>query len=106
MGPTGSKPVSYDKQDPRPHVAHGLQPVGSSRDNRNGLRSNDVTPSVNRSAVSSPMALENLKPWPEQGLRTRTLACAGWRSMTKSSSGVFVYMQTAERRHRPASAGA
>src|SRR5436190_10674260 len=68
-------------------------------------RSKDERPFATRSATTSPMAAENLKPWPEHGLTSRTCECAGWRSIRKWVSGVLVYMQTTDSRQGPVSAG-
>src|SRR6201999_2514969 len=64
-----------------------------------------VVPSMARSARISPTMGTNLKPWPENPHATVTFSESGWRAMTKCSSGVLEYMQVAECRHGPSSAG-
>jgi len=60
-----------------------------NRPSENGFKSSHALPSSTSWAAISPMALANLKPWPEQGLRTSTRPPSS-QSMMKWWSGVFV----------------
>ncbi len=63
------------------------------RFNRNGAMLWRVAPRVTRSAMTSPITLQNLKPCPENPAAIATRGVSGCISRMKCSSGLFVNMQ-------------